>query len=182
MHGGRIDAGGQPTGGDFRGLFDVQYARLCRHLAYLVGDKGAAEDLAQEAFLKLLNSPPRDLENPGGWLTRVATNLAYNHLRREKGRRKAEQAEGRFPASGNPSPEEEILQREEIAVIRSVLDRLPPRERLCLLLRHSGHSYTDIAAMIRVKKTSVGTILARSQRKFKETYLQEKGAWDDVLW
>ncbi|MCL6638482.1 MAG: hypothetical protein K6T80_02210 [Firmicutes bacterium] len=60
----------------FREFFDRYYLAVCRRLTGLLGSRAAAEDVAQEAFLKLFQAPPADPANVGGWLNRVAINLA----------------------------------------------------------------------------------------------------------
>lgn len=159
----------------FKTLFGTYYPRICRQLTYLLGDRAAAEDLAQETFLKLYQNPPSEWTNPGGWLAKVATNLAYNYLRGEKSRQARETNTANNAAHTVFSLEETISRSQEVAAVRSVLQQMAARDRTCLLLRFSGFSYAEIAGAIGVEKTSVGTILARAQGKFKEKYLSQKG-------
>jgi RNA polymerase sigma factor (sigma-70 family) len=107
----------------------------------------------------------------------VATNLAYNYLRSEKSRLRREEHTGAHGCTV-VSSEETALQNEETNTVRRTLQALPERDRLCLLMKHSGFSYDEIAAAIGVKKTSVGTTIARAQAKFKRVYLEQKGCDD----
>ncbi|MFZ5634113.1 MAG: sigma factor [Bacillota bacterium] len=66
--------------------FRRYYPAVCRHLTCILGDSGLAEDVAQETFIKLYQSPPDVPGKTGVWLFRVATNLAYNLIRSEKSR------------------------------------------------------------------------------------------------
>ncbi|MFZ5652163.1 MAG: sigma factor [Bacillota bacterium] len=59
------------------------YPALCRQVTYILGDNGLAEDIAQEAFIRLYQSPPKDMRTVGGWLFQVAKNLALNLVRSE---------------------------------------------------------------------------------------------------
>jgi RNA polymerase sigma factor (sigma-70 family) len=54
--------------------------------------------------------------------------------------------------------------------VRQALDRMPERERNMLLLRAEGYSYRDIAHALHVNETSVGVLLARARRAFREIY------------
>ena len=164
------------TEASFRALFEAHYASLCRRLAVLMGDPALAEDVVQEAFLKLYRSPPAELTNPGAWLARVAVNLAYNRLRREGRRGPLEARAGTQEAVQTaPSPEEELMVKEKQVQVRAALTALTARDRLALVLRYSGYSYAEIAAVIGVAAGSVGTILARAQRSFRLAYLAKEG-------
>lgn len=174
----------------FRATFDREYPFICRLTAGIVGSFAAAEDVAQEAFVRLYRNPPSDLSNVRGWLGTVAVNLALNHLRSEQARARREEygeANGRFrgtaltaePATG--SAEEEVTRHEDDALTRAALAALPDRERIALLLRTSGMSYREIAQSLRVKETSVGTLLARARQAFRSEYTRLKGSDDGVL-
>jgi RNA polymerase sigma factor (sigma-70 family) len=54
--------------------------------------------------------------------------------------------------------------------VRAAIDRLPERERRMLLLRAEGYSYRDIAAALDLNEASVGVLLARARRAFREAY------------
>ncbi|CEP68356.1 RNA polymerase sigma factor, region 3/4 [Moorella glycerini] len=150
-----------------------------RRLYYLLGERAAAEDLTQEVFLKLYHQPPRDNSNLGGWLLRVAANLAYNYLRGEERRRRRE--EGQFREETGVIPlEEAVMRSQEARLVHQCLAKLPPRDRICLLLKNAGHSYAEIAAVVKVDKNSVGTILARARRHFADLYKELEGRDDHV--
>ncbi|NJN94597.1 MAG: RNA polymerase sigma factor [Anaerolineales bacterium] len=75
----------------FETLFLRHYERVYAALFALLGNKADAEDMAQQAFLKLYHAPERlrldgDETNVSGWLYRVALNEGYNALRRQKRR------------------------------------------------------------------------------------------------
>lgn len=159
----------------YQELYQKYYLPICRQLTYLLADRAVAEELTQEVFLKLYHTPPRDFQNIGGWLSRVATNLAYNYLRSEKSRLCREEKITLF-SQVMDSSEERVIRNEDIRSVRAVLDALPERDRLCLLMKHAGFSYEEIAAATGLKKSSVGTIIARAQARFKKMYLEQKGS------
>jgi len=129
--------------------------------------------------MKLYHSPPLEKNNLGGWLLRVAANLAYNYLRGEERRRRREEGQYREEASVIPL-EEAVIRKEEARLVRQCLAKLPPRDRICLLLKNVGHSYAEIAEVIQVDKNSVGTILARARRHFAGLYNELEGRGDRV--
>ena len=162
----------------FKTLFDNHYPTVCRQLTYLLGNRAAAEDVAQETFLKLYRTPPREKGNVTGWLFRVARNLAFDYLRSEKSRSKREE---RSQVWENDSPEalsceEAVMRKQEIALVHEVLQNLSERDRTCLLLKFSGMSYEEIAEITGIKQASVGTVLARARARFKQEYTRLKGS------
>jgi RNA polymerase sigma factor (sigma-70 family) len=163
---------------DFKNVFEQHYTGVYRLLACFLSNRAAAEDIAQETFLKFYLTPPLELDNVGGWLMRVAKNLAYNYLHREKSRAVRE---SHLELSQITEPELRFVEEEEKVLISQALYSLTKRDRVCLTLRLSGMSYAEIAQAIEVKETSVGTILARAKERFKVEYLKLKGGDDIVL-
>jgi RNA polymerase sigma factor (sigma-70 family) len=157
---------------DFDGIYEEYYKKVYRNILYLTGDAQAAEDLAQETFIKLYKNPPCH-SNIIGWLTKVSANLSFNYLRSRR-TRTAREVDA-VQDDEIVSIEESAIKNCEIKMIRKVLDLLPDRDRMCLLLKFSGYKYDEIARIINVNKSSIGTMLARSQVKFKEVYLKECG-------
>jgi RNA polymerase sigma factor (sigma-70 family) len=159
----------------FDALFRDLYPGLFGLAYRVLGDRGETEETLQEAFLKLAASPM--LERPddevAAWLRRVCLNLGVN--RRRDGRRARERLEraARLEAAARPDdgdPSRAVLRQEARESVRRALSRLPERQRNCLLLRHSGHSYAEIAATLEVAVGSVGVILARAERAFRIAY------------
>ncbi len=178
MNRNKLKAKGTPaiSHHDFQSLFVQHYPGVLRHVYFLTQDRSAAEDLTQESFLKLYRSGPVSLANPRAWLHKVATNLTYNYLKAERSHRGKESIQE--PAiTGDPGVlDETVICREETDRVRAVLDTLPGKERVSLLLRYSGFSYEEIAGVLQIPKSSVGKTLARAQAKFKEAYLSKEGS------
>jgi len=160
---------------DFQSLFEQFFPSVFRHVYFITQDRATAEDIAQETFIKLYHSCPVSLKNPNAWLTRVATNLAYNYLKGEWRRRGRESGPNLEFTPVTESSEDTVLRKEEAATVRKVLNALQVRDRMGLLLRFSGFSYEEIADVLEIPKSSVGKVLARAQQKFKEGYLKTKG-------
>jgi RNA polymerase sigma-70 factor, ECF subfamily len=173
----------------FTEVFRDRYREL-HGLAYrLLGDHGEAEDVAQETFLRLDGQAVLDRpdDEVAAWLRRVCLNTAYNRLR---GRRRttarleragrAERADDETDAQATPLLD--VLRAEQQQAVRRALASLPERQRACLLLRHAGYSYAEIAATLDLAVGSVGVLLARGERAFREAYLDsddaDPGAYD----
>lgn len=156
---------------DFRLIYEKYYRVILRHTAYITGSIQTAEDLTQEVFIKLYNAPPQH-SNIAAWLSMVANNLAYNHIRNEKSRKSKEPVVYEGESDKVISIEDAAIMNYDIRQTKKVLDSMPERDRICLLMKFSGYKYDEIAEVIKVEKSSVGTILARAQAKFKEKYLK----------
>jgi RNA polymerase sigma-70 factor, ECF subfamily len=186
----RDEVGTRPTAQErFTGVFRERYRELYGLGYRLLGDHGEAEDVVQETFLKLDGHPV--LDRPDGevaaWLRRVCLNTAYNRLRGQRRTTARLQRAGRAQrvddeADAGPTPLLDVLRAEQQRAVRQALAALPERQRACLLLRHAGYSYAEIAATLDLAVGSVGVLLARGERAFREAYLDsddaDPGAYD----
>lgn len=165
----------------FETLFHRHYDRVYGLLFRLVGSRDEAEDLSQEAFLKLYRhafaqrSLPKNPfrnekeQNISAWLYRVAMNLGYDALRSR--RRRQERNTLLLPdAQGMPGAEKEVEKREEQTAVRATLACLSQRQVRLLLLRQMDFSYAECAEICAVAPGSVGTLLARAARDFRNAY------------
>jgi RNA polymerase sigma-70 factor (ECF subfamily) len=150
-------------------LFGVHFPRLYRYLDRLSGDPDLAADVAQEAFVRLYRRGSLP-DAPTAWLITVAMNLVRNaHATRSTRRRllTATRIEG-VQADPAPSPEDDVIAAEVRGRVRAALDRLPERDRQMLLLQAEGYGYRDIATVLQLNSASVGVLLARARKAFRE--------------
>jgi RNA polymerase sigma-70 factor, ECF subfamily len=156
----------------FEESFQEIYPSLFRYLHRLTGDPDSADDIAQEAFLKLLahGGEPDDARV---WLFTVATNLVRDDARKSKRRERLLSA---VPpeVQRRPLPDEDVERSEQVAQVRQVLEQLPPRDRQLLLMREEGFKYDEIAQAVGVAPGSVGTLVSRALKRFAEIYRPEE--------
>ncbi len=154
---------------DFDDLFQRLYPSLFRYLQRLTGDVDVAEDIAQEAFVRLLSQDLPDQEvRP--WLFAVGTNLVRDRARKHERRQRLLRAVPVLPSAVGPRPDESLERTEQIEIVRAALERLSPRDRQLLLMREEGFSYGEMARAIGVAPSSVGTLIARALKRFAGTY------------
>lgn len=151
------------------------WSSVCETLYYLVGDWGEAEDLALETFWRLHTRWGKDssgLSNRGAWLFRVATNLGLNAIRARGRRRHYEETAAalRFQRTDPLDPATEVERRQEREQVRDVLSHMKPRRAQLLILRYTDHTYAEIADILGVARSSVGTMLARAEKDFERRY------------
>ena len=153
---------------DFDQTFDELYPPLVRYCHRLTGDRDAAEDTAQEALVRLYThgvaGPTPALRV---WLFKTATHLVRDRYRVEENRRRLLQ-ENPVTPSAIEGPERALERKVDRAKARKALEQLPERDREMLLMRYEGFSYKEIADVVNVAATSIGTLLARAERRFIE--------------
>jgi RNA polymerase sigma factor (sigma-70 family) len=147
-----------------RQLFDRVYPILVRFVHRRVHDVDLAEDIAQDAFVRLLTEHP---DSPQAWLFTVAGNLAKNAMRGEH-RRSARLSVIATDAAAEVATDADrlVLQRETDDQVRATLESLSDRDRTLLLLHHDGLSYKELAEIIGVKPSSIAPLLARARQRF----------------
>jgi RNA polymerase sigma factor (sigma-70 family) len=159
----------------FEELFLEHWNPIHRLLWRITGDPAEAEDLAMETFFRFYRQPPKKGEgyNPGGWLYRVATNLALNSIRSRKRRQQYEMSAGKNSLEDPPEsrPAQIFENNEDQRLTRLALSRMNPRRAELLVLRYSGMAYKDIAKALDLSPTSMGPLLLRAEREFEKVYL-----------
>jgi RNA polymerase sigma factor (sigma-70 family) len=171
-----------PTGEETFETVFTRYYPLVYQLAYrCTGQHDEADDIAQEAFLRFYRTPPQTASDQErrAWFCRVTMNLGLNALRsRQRRLSHEEQAAGSAQLSdiGQLNPEQQAIDNEQAAFIRSVLAELPERQQTYILLRSIGLSYAEIAQATGVAPASVGSLLARAEREFRRRYHERSSA------
>lgn len=159
----------------FNACFQQYWSRVYGILYRLVNDPDEAEDLALETFWRFycqINARKTPIENPGGWLYRVALRLGYNLLRSRKRRAHYEQEVGMYAIQNASSedPIEAIVSLQQRERVRQILSRIRKQSAQLLILRHSGLSYAEVADVLKIRVGSVGTLLSRAEREFELEY------------
>lgn len=129
---------------------------LIRYVQTITGDRDQAEDLVQEAYLRLGQAvTKRLLEDPGRYLFRIVRNLALDGRRRGRrdGRLYADDPETLIEATRDeqPSPEAQALARDDYVRLLAALEELPERTRIAVEMhRFGGAKLREIAAELGV--------------------------------
>lgn len=161
------DRPGEPAvRADLEEVFRATYPRVVGVAARVLGSRDEAEDVAQEVFLTFGRSSV-----PAGeaarWLSVAAAHTALNHLRSDRRRASREEATGGVGVEC-PDVAETVVTREERRRVRAALARLPRRQAVALVLRHSGLSYTEVAAALDLSPGSVGTTVRRAESALRK--------------
>lgn len=143
---------------------------LLRYLAGLGVSADEAQDIVQDAFLRLHQHLASDgsQENIRSWLFRVAHNAARNRQNRYERRFAGPLEDGMDAASGEATPERAVLEKEKYRRLREAIRLLTAAERECLLLRAGGLRYREIGEVLGLSISTVGDTVDRAIRKLSE--------------
>jgi RNA polymerase sigma-70 factor, ECF subfamily len=149
---------------------------LVNYLGRMMGDSAAAEDLAQEVFLRVYRA--RAQYAPSAkfttWMFRIATNLVLN-ARRDGRYRQMEVSlhEGNHPEDGEPrlleipdrqpGAEQYLITRDRAALIRRAVEELPEKQRAAVLLhKYEEMDYDQIAGILNCSESALKSLLFRA--------------------
>ncbi|MNT48864.1 putative RNA polymerase sigma factor FecI [compost metagenome] len=143
-------------------LLRSHYAELRNFARLKAGDASAAEDLVQEAYLRLVNSDVSALRNPRAFLYRVLNNLSIDHLRRQRRTKlRFKPLEDNDVADEREDIERGIIARQRLKILEDAIGDLPPRCRECFILRRFDNlSHAEIAERMGITKSAVEKHLA----------------------
>ena len=154
---------------DVERLFRTYHETLVRYLTRRLGDRDWAEDVTQETFVRALRQ--ETIDNERSWLFAVANNLVRDGARQaERQRRQLELMAAEMREHEEEAPALTLERAEDARDARRALEALADRDRQGLLLKEEGLDYGEIAAILRIEKSSVGTTLSRARRRLAETY------------
>lgn len=160
---------------DWAEVYRTTFTDLVRYLYRKVWDTARAEDLAQEAFVRVLDHEP---DNPRAWLFRVASNLARDEVRgviRRKRHLTLIKAESEG-AAAVPDPIEALDRKDKQEAARMALEELSDRDREVLLLWDAGMNYTEIAKHTGLAVGAIGTTLSRARKRLVTAYDSAAGS------
>ena len=145
-------------------LTDLIAPRLLRFAARMLGDLAEAEDVTQEAMLRLWRMAPDwqpGAAQPSTWVFRVASNLCTDRLRRRRPMQEA-MPDLPDPAAGADAG---LMAQARARALEAALLALPERQRQAVILRHlEGMSNPQIAAIMMVGVEAVESLTARGKR------------------
>jgi RNA polymerase sigma-70 factor, ECF subfamily len=168
----RVKAGDESA---FRYLVEKYRRPMVNYMYRMAHNAAAAEDLAQEVFLRVYRS--RESYEATAkfttWLYRIATNLAVNHARDTRHERPEQMVSLDEPdettglamdvADSSLTVEETLLRRERLAAIRGRVHALPERQRLAVVMHKYQHmDYRQIGEVLKLSESATKSLLFRA--------------------
>jgi RNA polymerase sigma-70 factor (ECF subfamily) len=156
-------------------LFAECRDNLVRYLRYHLDDRSAAEDIAQESFIRFFQARSREEEitQPKAWLFRVAHNLLIDLGRKKKPELLDENGWLRLESRMGAGPSGTEA---KVEVSQLHWDRLTSAEMECLRLRAEGLKFREISDVLELSISTVASYIGRAVKKLKDTGTGESGA------
>ena len=156
--------------------------RVFGHAVRVLGDWAEAEDVAQDAMMRLWKVAPdwcMGEAKVSTWLYRVTVNLCTDRLRRKRGVGLDEVDE---PLDPSPSVTDQLQTRERMDALQAGLQTLPERQRQAVILRHiEGLGNPEIAKILEISTEAVESLTARGKRALAQALApaREKLGYED---
>ena len=156
------------------GMFYAAAYRMCSQAQ-------EAEDIVQDAFLKLWNKPEAYDASKGAkfttWFYRVVTNMAIDHLRKQKPHTKPEVLD--YMADKAPLADDVLEERDQQDALEAAIQSLPERQKIALnLCFYEGLSNKEAAEILDVGVKGLESLLMRAKKALKEA-LEAQGFMDE---
>lgn len=150
---------------EYAWFFRAEFPMVLRTVFLILGDKGKAEDVTQEAFIQLLShwNKVSRYERPEAWVRRVAIRLAVRTLKRERLRGVLERETAR----------EHVVRAPDVD-LADALRQLPVKQRTCVLLFYfEDRPIAEIVEILGISEGSVKVHLHRARRRLAELLGEE---------
>jgi RNA polymerase sigma-70 factor (ECF subfamily) len=180
----------QSGNGEAFGQLVERYKTKVFSLAYgVTRDRAAADDLAQEIFIKAYFALPKFKFQSefGTWLYRVTMNHIKDFLRKNRSRQKEvslEDISERAVATEDQSYEADETAERRRTIVQAALKRLPEKHQVILALRDmQGLSYEEISRILGISPGTVDSRLHRARKKLREklaVFTGRKGGGDEL--
>ncbi|MBA7667584.1 RNA polymerase sigma factor YlaC [subsurface metagenome] len=158
----------------FAELYEQYLPRVFRYISYRIGDVHLAEDLTSSVFEKALTgfrSYRSDKASFSTWLLSIAKYTLIDHYRVSGRGQIVPLEKANETSSENSPPEEEAVRREELQKLQICLAGLRQQEQEIISLKFGAElTNRQIARMLSLSESNVGTILYRAVRKLRDSF------------
>ena len=155
---------------DFEKLMQRHQKSVLNLAHRFIGDRTAAEDMAQEVFIRIYRSAPSYQPSASfvTWMYQIVRNTCYSELRR-RGRRAVRIGDDPANDPAAPPDVDHLEQSELLAAVRMAIASLPDNQRMAVILRrYQNLSYGQIARTMGTSESAVKALLHRARETLKE--------------
>lgn len=160
---------------DFKRKFLPYHRKLYRSAFHLMGNAQDAEDMVQEAYLKLWkrrDELPPDIVNLEAYCVTLVKNICYDALRllhlEEDGRLPEE-----LSIAGTANPVHEVEARDEVRQVMTLIDQLPEQQQQIMRMRDvEDLPYEEIEKATGLTSINIRVLLSRARKKIREQFLE----------
>lgn len=160
-------------------VFERERPRLLRIATQVLGDHAEAEDVVQQAWLRMHRTETA-IDNLEGWLTTVTTRLCLDRL---KAKTPLPVDDAQLEAGTAPDPVDDVVLADTVGVaLQVVLERLSPRERVAFVLHDSfGFEFTTIASVLETSPATARKLASRARARIGQPAPEDQLAdWEVV--
>ncbi|OYU40039.1 MAG: RNA polymerase subunit sigma [Pseudorhodobacter sp. PARRP1] len=154
--------------------------RVMGYAARMLADRAEAEDIAQEAMLRLWRVAPdwrQGEARVSTWIYRVVANLCTDRLRARRRQRAEALDDVAEPADGAASVVAGMIEADRMAALDRALAALPERQREAVVLRHiEGFNNPEIAEILQIGVEAVESLTARGKRALAAVLAGQRAA------
>ncbi len=158
----------------FAELYEEYLPRVFRYIRYKVNNTQVAEDLTSTTFEKALTNFSKFSEDKASfptWIFSISRNTVIDYYRAQGRKHTVSLDEAKEIESKDPSPEEELLKKEERQKLQMCLQQLPEDEQEIIHLKFAAElNNRQIAKMLGLSESNVGTKLYRTVRKLRDGF------------
>ena len=139
-------------------------------------NRADAEDVVQETMIRVWNRRDEweQIESMEAFCLTICRNLSLDKLRRMDNH--AETLSASHDPQDNSygaNPEEQIVQRDRVMMVKRLIEQLPEKQRSCVQLRDiEGKSYKDIATIMNISEEQVKVNIFRARQAVKQKYIE----------
>jgi len=158
----------------FSQMLSLYKDKMFRYAFNIVGSRFAAEDVVQEAMIKIWKKREQfaEIENKEAWCVTVTRNLAIDKVRAAKKRRAGDITEYHHISDSDPSPDVQLEHKDALQKVGVILDGLPPQQKEIITLRDvEGYTYQEIADILEISVDQVKVNLHRARKSLRSKLL-----------
>jgi RNA polymerase sigma-70 factor (ECF subfamily) len=159
----------------FNELFERTKERVFGAIVAMVKRDAIAEEILQEGYIALWENGAK-IEKPLNWLFKFCVNKGIDYLRKSENLKSAslDEEEDSFPSSFL-EPDIVLENAEEATLVRSIIETLPPKERVVFIMSdYSGMDSFEIASILNTSPSTVRNQLSGARKKFAKLYKEAK--------
>ena len=162
----------------FAELYEEYLPKVYRYINYRINDTQITEDLTSTVFEKALTNfgkYSKDRASFSTWIFSISRNVVIDYYRAQGRRQTVPLDETTDIVSRDPSPEDELLKKEEREKLQVYLMELPQDEQEIIRLKFAAElNNRQIARMLGLSESNVGTKLYRSIRKLRDVFQESE--------
>lgn len=160
------------TTAEFDRIFDLYYKRVYKYICYRINNQHMAEDLCSQVFEKVISKYAafsREKSSFEVWLFAIARNVVTDYYRSSKKLFHISLDSSLDQISPNPSPEENLIAKDENKELLAALGKLREKERNIIAMKFAaGLKNAEIADLLGISSSHVGVVLYRSLKKLRD--------------